>query len=154
MVRNILIRSGSLSEDIRVHQKRVSSAIGSPGLPILGVVSVLIMHIRLFWGFNGRGALSSIQHHLFPLLSGGHTSPRCLCTRDWLGLAAHHVHLYLCAQVKISREVFNHHVMDFDFFVCCFKENFDPSELFPHGLFAYSIKEGCWDVWASGSGVW
>ena len=50
----------------------------------------------------------TIQHHLFPLLSGGHTSPRCLCTQDWLVLAAHHVHLfYLCAQVKISREIFN-----------------------------------------------
>ena len=55
--------------------------------------------------------LSSIQHHLFPLLSGGHTSLRCLCTKDWLGLVTHHVHLcYLCARVKISREVFNQHV--------------------------------------------
>ena len=32
-------------------------------------------------------------------------------TKDWLGLVTHHVHLcYLYARVKISREVFNHHV--------------------------------------------
>ena len=46
-VRNILVRSGSLPEDIRVHPKRVSSAIGSPGFPILGVVSVLILAYSL-----------------------------------------------------------------------------------------------------------
>ena len=51
------------------------------------------------------------------------------------------VHLcYLCVQVKISREVFNHHIMDFDFSVCCLHEHFNPSELFPHWLFTYAIK--------------
>ena len=107
-VRNILVMSGSLSEDIRVHPKRLSSAIGSQVFPILGVVSVLILAYSLVprIGFNGRGALSSIKHHLFPLLSVGHTSLGL-----GLGLETHHVHLcYLCARVKISREVFNHHV--------------------------------------------
>ena len=46
-VRNILVMSGSLSEDMRVHPKRLSSAIGSQVFPILGVVSVLILKYSL-----------------------------------------------------------------------------------------------------------
>ena len=37
----MLVRFGSLPGDKTVHPKRVYSAMGSPGLPILGVVSVL-----------------------------------------------------------------------------------------------------------------
>ena len=50
-------------------------------------------------GLSRRVALYSNQRHLFPLLSDGRTPPRCLCTKDWLGLAAHHGSplLSLCA---------------------------------------------------------
>ena len=66
-IRNILVRSGSLPEDIRVHPKRVSSAIGSPGFPILGVVSVLILAYslvpRIQWTgnslFNSTSSIST-----------------------------------------------------------------------------------------------
>ena len=43
----MLVRSGSLPGDSRVHPKRASSAIGSPGFPILDVVSVLILAYSL-----------------------------------------------------------------------------------------------------------
>ena len=66
-VRNILLMSGSLPEDIRVHPKRVSSAIGSQGFPILGVVSVLILAYslvpRIQWTgsslFNSTSSIST-----------------------------------------------------------------------------------------------
>ena len=63
------------------------------------------LRIRLFRGLSGRGALSSNERHLFPLLSGGCTSPRCLFTQDWLGLAAHHGSslLSLCAGENFPR---------------------------------------------------
>ena len=63
------------------------------------------MRICLFRGLSGRGALSSNQRHLFPLLSGGCTSPRCLFTQDWLGLVAHHGSslLSLCAGENFPR---------------------------------------------------
>ena len=66
-VRNILVSSGSLPEDIRVHPKRVGSAIGFPGFPILGVVSVLILAYslvpRIQWTgsslFNSTSSIST-----------------------------------------------------------------------------------------------
>ena len=66
-VRNILLMSGSLPEDIRVHPKRVSSAIGSQGFPILGVFSVLILAYslvpRIQWTgsslFNSTSSIST-----------------------------------------------------------------------------------------------
>ena len=110
-VRNFSVRSGSLPEDIRFHPKRVSSAIGSPGFPILGVVSVLILAYllvpRIQW--TGSSLLNSASSIFTPLrwsyfakmslyqgLVRVSNTPRHLC--------------YLCARVKISREVFNHHV--------------------------------------------
>ena len=110
-VRNILVRSCSLPEDIRVHPKRVSSAIGSPGFPILGVVSVLILAYslvpRIQWTgnslFNSTSSISTpLRWSYFAKMSLYQGLVRVSNTpRSPL--------LSLCL-VKISREVFNHHV--------------------------------------------
>ena len=140
-VRNILVRSCSLPEDIRVHPKRVSSAIGSPGFPILGVVSVLILAYslvpRIQWTgnslFNSTSSISTpLRWSYFAKMSLYQGLVRVSNTpRSPL--------LSLCAGENFSRG-FQSARPDFDFFVCCLYERFDPSELFPHWLFTYSTK--------------
>ena len=140
-VRNILVRSSSLPEDITVHPKRVSSAIRSLGFPILGVVSVLILAYslvpRIQW--TGSSLLNSTSSIFTPL--------------RWSYLAKMSLYqglvrvsntprsplLYLCSSENFPRG-FQSPRLDFYFSVCCLHERFDPSELFPHWLFTYSTK--------------
>ena len=138
-VRNILVRSGSLPEDIRVHPKRVSSAIRSPGFPILGVVSVLILAYslvpRIQWTgnslFNSTSSISTpLRWSYFAKMSLYQGLVRVSNTpRSPL--------LSLCENFSRGFQLAR---PDFDFFVCCLHERFDPSELFPHWLFTYSTK--------------
>ena len=140
-VRNILVRSCSLPEDIRVHPKCVSSAIGSPGFPILGVVSVLILAYslvpRIQWTgnslFNSTSSISTpLRWSYFAKMSLYQGLVRVSNTpRSPL--------LSLCASENFPRG-FQSPRLDFYFFVCCLHERFDPSELFPHWLFTYSTK--------------
>ena len=119
-VRNILVRSGSLPEDIRVHPKRVSSAISSPGFPILGVVFFLILAYSLVLRIHWTGS------SLFNLTSSISTPLR------WLHFAKMSLNqglvrvsntsrsplLSLCAGENFPRG-FQSPRLDFDFFVCC-----------------------------------
>ena len=140
-VRNFSVRSGSLPEDIRFHPKRVSSAIGSPGFPILGVASVLILAYslvpRIQWTgsslFNSTSSISTpLRWSYFAKMSLYQGLVRVSNTpRSPL--------LSLCAGENFPRG-FQSPRLDFDFFVCCLHERFDPSELFPHWLFTYSTK--------------
>ena len=146
-VRNILVRSGSLPEDIRVHPKRVGSAIGFPGFPILGVVSVLILAYslvpRIQWRgsslFNSTSSISTplrwsyfAKMSLYPGLVRVSSIPRSPLLSLWAG--------------ENFPRGFQSPRLDLDFFVRCLNELFDPSKLFPHWLFSYSIVDLFFDL--------
>ena len=140
-VRNFSVRSGSLPEDIRFHPKRVSSAIGSPGFPILGVASVLILAYslvpRIQW--TGSSLLNSTSSTFTPLRWSYFAKMSMYQGLVRVSNTPRSPLLSLCAGENFSRG-FQSARPDFDFFVCCLHERFDPSELFPHWLFTYSTK--------------
>ena len=118
-----------------IHPKRVSSTTGSAGFPILGVVSVLILAYslvpRIRWAgssfFKSTSSIStSLRWSYSAKMSLYQGLVRVSGTPRFTFVISVHGRI-------ISREVFNHHIMDFDLFVCCLHEHFNISELFRTG---------------------
>ena len=118
-----MVRSVSLPEDVRVHPKRVSSAIGSPGFPILGVVSVLIFAYSLVLRFQWTGSslLNSTSSISTPLRWSYFAKMSLYQGLVRVSNTPRSPLLSLCAGENFPRD-FQSPRLDFDFFVCCLHE--------------------------------